>query len=230
MDDDPTEMDGLTDEVGLTDEEVKRLSALLDEPYREYWSNLGRLIHMFSGVEATLQLVAHRIIGLDDDIGRAALHGLRIDNTKEIIRRALLVKDDKETLSRLEGALAQLSVLSNARNDLVHWGARSTSAGLMVANTRVAVTPAKRKSYIVSATVLDHMIDDLSRIHFILTRWAVADLSSKPDASDGFDRAVREVEQAPWQYTPPPLLRQHQPHGGAPHPRRRRQQDAPQET
>jgi hypothetical protein len=185
---------GLSD---LTDEEFKELSDLLDEPYRQYWARLGKFIHDFSTIEGLLQSLVHHYAGISDEVGKALFPGLRVDTAKDSIKRLLEMKGDSETLARLAPTFAQISVISGVRNDIVHYGARNTSAGLTVSNERAAHVPSKVRSQVVSARVLEDLDADLGVVMALLVRERFQEFSA-------FATAISEqVEPVAWRYKPP---------------------------
>jgi hypothetical protein len=187
----------------LTDEEVKALGELLDEPYKEYWAELGRFIHAFSIVEAALQLVVYHVAGVSAEIGRAIFFGLRVENAKDAISRILQTKGDVEMVAKLAPLFQQIGEIAAMRNRLVHWGARDTSDGLMVMNHHLAITPEKRQEFFVSAETLRAMQADTYNIYWQLFG-ITFDLKADPSKEPPEPWRYKPQARFPARSTPPP--------------------------
>lgn len=178
----------------------KALVAVLEEPYRDYWAALGRFIHEFSAVENTLRALVLYHAGVEDKIGRAVFHGLRVDNAKDTVNRILEAKGDHAAKARLEDPFAQLGVIASMRNNIVHWGAElADEAGLRVSNRRLAITPDRVRSYTVSAEHLGQMQQDLLRIHTLF----MMEIYGHPDPAIYESNFAETVRAQTWLYKQP---------------------------
>jgi hypothetical protein len=97
------------------------IAALNDEPYKEYWKELGRFIHNFSQTESRLISLLRKIIGTSDIISGVLVGSARIDGAKDILNRILEATNLTSLKTLLERPLAQFSAVATVRNNLVHW-------------------------------------------------------------------------------------------------------------
>jgi hypothetical protein len=190
--------------------------------YRPYWAALGEFIHSFSQVERELQELTFHIAKVPAKEGRAILHGLRIDAAKDAIIRILDAREDEETKARLLDPFAQLGAIANMRNNILHWGAgdRPGETDFLVTNDFLAHTPAKLKEYRVSVLNLMEMSTDLTKIGMHLS----CEVNLQHMHGEVYEKAIRPVLDAPWQYKPP----QPSPQPSTPGTRARRRERKPQ--
>lgn len=204
----------------MADDNTSELAALLNEPYREYWAGLGQFIHEFSAVEAVLGQLAAHVAELKEPISRAVLHGVRVDNGKDLINRVLEAKCDLARKERLADAFAQLGEIGAMRNHMVHWGAREIDGELRVSNRNLAHTPERVRTYTVSAKILADMRADLLRIYLLLTIEMYAEVTP-PIMAPAY---VRRVRGGSWRYKPQPQSPQRKTRDSRePHPKQQRQ-------
>lgn len=179
----------------LNDNDRDALARMLDEPFVDYWPELGRFIHNFSGVERILFYLVVKLSDASDEVGKAAFSGLRVDGAKDTINRILEAKGDETTMAALAPTFAQIGVIATVRNSIVHWGAESTSDGLLSHNFRIASAPSRRRSYAVSPTIMKTLTSDLETIQSRLVHVLYPDAFT-PEAAD-------RVHAWPWRYKPP---------------------------
>lgn len=135
-----------------------------DEPYHDYWTKLGRLIHYHSLVEALVISGIHHFAEVTSGIGNAIAPGLRADGAKSALLRVLETSRNGAIAERLASPLTQFGVINTTRNNLVHWGAlRDGDTGFLVTNAK-RVIPSSLKEFRVSLRDLDAMHLDLYRI------------------------------------------------------------------
>jgi hypothetical protein len=91
-------------------------------------------------------------------------------------------------------------MISNVRNELVHYGASSTAEGLIVTNARVAHIPSKIRSQIVSSETLEALRIDLGTINIKLMFELYQDW---PDIFDALNEPIAQLGPTPWRYKPP---------------------------
>lgn len=100
------------------------------------------------------------------DIGRAIFSGTHADSAKEYVRRILEVASpDPARDDDLRAAFAQLTLINNLRNAVVHWGAHLHVDGIRyAADTLKALTAEKRRVYLATPATLRAATKDLIKI------------------------------------------------------------------
>lgn len=167
---------------------------------REYWEAPGQFVHMFAKVEKQLLGILFRLSGVSIPIGRAVFSGVKTDQAQNFIKRIMDVgKPDDATKREFEFIFTQLSLLSNARNAIVHWGTQFTEGSeFLVSNLHIAHTAARVREMPASATIIQHMIEDLDKIsgHF------VAFVIRGSLSEHAIEKMVGARVRRPWRYKP----------------------------
>ena len=172
------------------------LKALTEDPYVEYWGELGRFIHYFSRTEHTLKRLLQTLAGTSDEVSGAIFIGVRMGTAKDHINRILEAKGDAVAKNRLEGPFAQLGVIGGVRDNLVHWGAEHEGTDdLLVSNARQSPGPGRVREYRVSPRDLVAMTEDLVRINMFLV------VTMRPLDDD--ERIWGQYLGQPWRYKSP---------------------------
>jgi hypothetical protein len=174
------------------------IAALRSEPYKEYWSELGQLIHAFSIVERRLLGLLHKWAGVTDIVAGILFSGTRADSAKDHINRILEATGKNEIKERLKRPLDQFSVINTVRNHLVHWGAQNDNdtGEFLVSNAFLSPVADRLKEFKISPAKMQYMRDDLDKISmcFLLesveTDWTV-------------DPTWKDHLAEPWLYKPP---------------------------
>jgi len=186
-----------------------------------YWRSLGEFIDVFSKIESELQVLIWQETKVPADMAKAIFSGFRIDQAKDLINRARESNGRPEE-ARLKRAFAQLTVITKARNDIVHYGAKFNGEAFAVSNDIAAHVPNRRRTFEVSPQILDAMINDLWTINCAIGayKFSLALEEFGPDGMSSVPEAIRVLQKAadvPWQYIQPPppqptkQLRQHSP-------------------
>lgn len=171
------------------------LRAAIEEPYREYWAELGRFLHVFCEAEFVLVFTLQHYAGIANEVAGVMLGGTRADAAKDQLTRILEAKGELETKKALERPMAQFKTINTIRNHLIHWGARHDGADdLLVTNAERHHGPGKFKEFRISVSDLQAMTEDLYRI----TLWF--NVVRRPPHSDEF---FQPYLAAPWLYKPP---------------------------
>lgn len=189
-----------------------------DEPHDEFWREFGIFMLCFTIAEQRLIQLLRKVSGVSAKVAGVIFSGTRTDQAKAYINKILDEQDKLLMKKRLERPFAQLSVINTIRNNLVHWGTKTTdySGDLTISNVWLSPAKDKIKSYKLNAKNLKEMQLDLFLIHLHL----VFEINDGLKSSGPFDAIVAQS----WQYTPPqPSLRtkrlrpihterKHQPH------------------
>ena len=182
------------------------LASISEEPYREYWQNLGKFVHIFAQAESRLLSLLRDIAGTSEPVGGVLFSGTRLDAAKDTINRILDATGQSETKKRLERPLAQFSAIGTIRNNIIHWGASYDGVpDLLVSNAGLYPSFDKLKEFRINVLDLDNMCSDLEKINFYLL---MEQISYSLPHLDEIDAYLQE----PWLYTPPqPSPRKNQP-------------------
>lgn len=163
----------------------------------EYWAALGHFIDLFARAESMLQVLLWRKAGVTHQVAQAVFSGVRIDAAKDFINRIHAANDEERDPQLIE-TFEQLGVISKARNDIVHFGTVTSGTDRFMTNALLAHVPAKVRTVVVSASILDDMTADLVRIVLHLAKVA----SSDEDRAK-IEAAFPET-RGPWRYRPLP--------------------------
>ncbi|MEJ0095130.1 MAG: hypothetical protein WDN46_17450 [Methylocella sp.] len=175
---------------------LDRMVETLQEPYHDFWFQLGKFIHTFALAEAELLLLLKYVSGLSGPKAGALFSGARQEGARDTINNILQATKKNIKKKRLERPFAQLATIGTVRNNLVHWGAthdRGNGESFLVSNE--ARKPLKPRTYSVTVQDLNDMCDDIIRIVFLM--------QYEREASD-IPLTQRDVfAQKSWLYTPP---------------------------
>lgn len=176
--------------------------ATLNEPYREYWAELGQFIHYFSDIERGMQSLLRTIAGVSDPIGAALFSGIKVDGAMGLINRACEATERGELQSRLKPIFDQLGAINGVRNNVVHWGAQEDNGELIVTNAYLAATPDRVRTFPISSRDLQLMIIDLIKIRMHLAL-EEADERRETISNELRQRLFNRVLASAWRYKPP---------------------------
>jgi hypothetical protein len=169
----------------------------LEEPYKEYWSELGKFIHVFAGVENQLLSLLQQWSGLNAVIAPVFIDGTRTDKAKDTLNRILEETGNLKIKTRLERPLAQFAAINKTRNHLIHWGISLTTLPnkFKVSNPLLSQFSKYKELHITSAE-LRSMRADLAKINLSLLLEIIGvDIAHHPTWADDINK--------PWLYKPP---------------------------
>jgi len=164
----------------------------------DYFAGLGEFIHVFSQVEAQLQYALWNEAGVSPEVAKAVFSGVRLDQGKNLIIR-LQDATRKERNTLLDSAFAQLKILTSARNDIVHYGARFEGGKIHISTAMAAHVPERLRVTPIGKDTFQAMISDLHHIKWVV----ILHMLSKGTPPPQYERDVLSASERPWQYRPP---------------------------
>ena len=177
------------------DERHKRLS--------DYLMALGSFVDAFSQVEIFFHFVLRWYTKTPAGIARAVFSGARIEVSRGFLRRlrdAGIITD--EEWASLEPIIEQLRIITEKRNEILHYGARNVADGQgLVTNAVMALTAERITSFPISAKILRDMTDDLRKILIFL---AAGHMGFSPPSA--LSSEIGEMLRLAWRYKSPQQL------------------------
>ena len=165
-----------------------------EEPYHEYWYDLGRFIHAFARAEAALLFLLRDVSGLSKRRAGVLFNGVRSDEARVTINGFLDATKQPEKKNRLKRPFAQIAAIGTIRNNIVHWGA-TTDLGLYFTVSNIDRSPLRPLEYTVSIPDFKNMCEDLALI---------ASLLDCEISGSGWTEKLRDgISRIPWRYKPP---------------------------
>ena len=186
-----------------------------DEAHTAYYASLGGMIHNFSFVEQTLPWLLKVVSDVDKTIVDAIVYPQRIENGCQTIKR--VIKARKLSGSKIEEVLqtlAQLSIISKVRNDLLHLGADVSmqTDTLSVHNRLTAFDPSALRITFLTNKNLMEMQHDLSLMVILWTCYDGMHEAEIPPEHPSYYAAQTAAEvrsfiplgtKVPWQFKQP---------------------------
>lgn len=167
-----------------------------------YYETLGRFIQGFANTEGTINGALREFSKVTGPVARSIFSGTRAEAAKQLIIRILDAENYRQVIKdELKGVFDQLGLINAARNEIIHYGAQFEDADrFIVTNAARAHLPSRISTLVVSAEILEQMMDDLNKISLtIVVR--VMDLSD-PEAASRFAEALAPLLRRPWRYKP----------------------------
>lgn len=187
--------------------------------FRDYYIALGLFVTTFAQVENALVRLLAGLLKLDQHAANAVLSGVRIDVAKQHIGRlASIGRVPASTQKHLGPALEQLKIITNLRNDILHYGlsintGTDSTPKLHITNANRILTGEPRITP-VSGSILHSATVDLGKIAFILT-WTI--FREPQRKKTVLDLVVQSRGREPWLYKSPPQARPSGKAGQKPH-------------
>ncbi len=173
----------------------RTMTSFSEEPYKEYWSELGAFMHAFSNTETQLIGLLRHVSGVKPIVAGLLFSGTRQDQARDMINKILDATNRVAKKKRLEYCFAQLATISTIRNNIIHWGAiPQLNNELLISNALLFPTDNRLKEFIITPTDLRNMKLDLIRISSMIM---LETGTRKP--SGPFVQWLSE----PWFYRPP---------------------------
>jgi hypothetical protein len=175
-----------------------------------YYRALGEFIDSFSEIERYVHILLCQEAAVNGIIGAAVFSGVRIDQAKDLINRIRQAKNlpiDQD----LQRIFSQITVITKARNDIVHYGADFVDGGFIVSNLIAAHIPERKREFSANPQDLDDMTNDLKAIRCGISAYMLEDVMHVKDvrsreADDRLRKKINEYRKytdAPWRYKPP---------------------------
>ncbi|MEX2166833.1 MAG: hypothetical protein WD852_07405 [Methyloceanibacter sp.] len=162
-----------------------------------YWRALGKFVDDFAAVEMAMVLLLMIRTNTPLDVGRAIFSGVRIKEAMALIGRVGEVRPlDDETKADQEYVFAQLRVIIEFRNDILHYGSQTiTPTEFEVSNWLIALDESRLRKQRISAKTLLQLVHDLRKIEL--------HLQSRHILRDAVTRSEQRVLRSSWRYIPP---------------------------
>lgn len=129
-----------------------------------YWIALGRFVHLYSAAEAAMQVLLWDKAKVSSEVARAIFSGVKVREAINQVKRICEAEGDA-SYEIIKPAFDQLSTITSARNDILHFGSKfEDGKPQFVTNKRAAHTPDKIRHFPVSPEMLGQMTADLAVI------------------------------------------------------------------
>lgn len=104
-------------------------------PDPNYWQALGHFIEAFANAEVAMFSLLAFYAKVQIKAARALFSGTRVDASIKLIRRMIATDlPAEERQKEIELAFSQLTAITDARNDIIHYGSFVTTEGRMTTN------------------------------------------------------------------------------------------------
>lgn len=182
--------------------ELKRaIDAFNEEPYLEYWRELGQFIDAFADAEDRLISLLRKHARVSEKVAGVLFSGTRASEAKDKLYGLLDATGHRELKKRLEHPLGQLAAINTTRNHLIHWVARSDGTeDLLVSNAYLSPSQEKLKEFRIGPKHMRQMRQDLYRINAMLM------MEESPPSRRDAD--LEAYLAGPWLYKSPQPSRQ----------------------
>jgi hypothetical protein len=165
----------------------------------DYHHALGRFIDRFAKVEATAKELLYFTAGTGEDVSRVLFSGDRMDAIVTRIKKLRAVKNIPED-PILERAFGQLSIITAARNFLIHHEPHPEGAtGVVNFSNKTSTVPGNEKEMTLTPEILETMVSDLWTISYALMH-----------GEGGSDQFLKRASTA-WRYKSLPPSQNHSP-------------------
>jgi hypothetical protein len=163
---------------------------------REYYTALGRFVHMYARVETALTLTLWHYARLKPEIAKIAFYNPGVEaRITAITKMAKVKKISEESSEDLEDVFRQLRAINTARNSILHFGATSIANGNAIVSNALKAH-GEPTIFPVSPPVLNLMTKDCRKI--------IAHLNynhlGKSPLSEDKKQVLAETLQSPWLY------------------------------
>jgi hypothetical protein len=176
------------------------IEALIGPHIPRYYEELGRFIDVFADVESNLQLALWKIAKLRSPIAQALLSNSRVaEASSQIKRLAHALGWSAKRRDRLTILFSQLGVITQTRNDMLHFGAIHRGDGVHeITNILYVYEPGRIRTTKISVEILQSMVSDLL---IIASELSVMRKGRKSSATMRRAAAQMPPKRA-WQYKP----------------------------
>jgi hypothetical protein len=130
-----------------------------------YYTALGRFIDMFAVAEAATQYALRYYAKTRTRVAVVIFSGVRVDvatnHIENLIKSARLAPDKKAELGDI---LQHLRDINNARNNILHYGARAIAEGRGFVTNALTRSSERAVRFQISPEILENMTTDLRKI------------------------------------------------------------------
>ncbi|NUJ79551.1 hypothetical protein HUN39_05855 [Methylocystis sp. FS] len=190
-------------------EEAAQFIRRVDEPYHDFWMELGQFIHAFADAEEQLIQLLIKTSKLGRARGGLIFSEYRQEAARDAINKLLQSSDKIEQRQRLESPFSQFAAIATVRNNIVHWGVR-LDKGYKFRVSNETRKPSRPKKFFIDPLDLSNMTWDLGGISIMFRVERGAKLEV-----DNSDQIYQAILREPWRYRPPqPSLQQKTPSQG----------------
>lgn len=185
-----------------------------------YWTALGMFLEEYSAVELFITLCLYDLAGVPHGVGRIIFSGTRVDLASTWIRKLAVAKGVQPARRRmLFRSLDQLSIITKARNDILHYGPDDPGGERtesVVISSVHAFPRGRGRRFPMSPRHLWAMTVDVNLISSTLLLFRKNPVLPN---SLGVVRSLADMHRQPWLYKPPkPRKRRRKPRRTPPGP------------
>jgi hypothetical protein len=181
-------------------DETPQIDAVLAK-YAPYYFSLGRFAQNFADAEGAITTILWHFAQTSPEVSQAVFSGTRGKEAISYVNRICEAKN-LPLHAAIKSAFDQFQELNEARNMILHHGARIDGDGLVSSNDwRADKLPRTVKSFPVSAPILDDMAFDAETIRIKLILFT---MRGRPIALPDPVRWLVERAAQPWRYKSPP--------------------------
>ncbi len=176
-------------------------------PPREagYWEALGRFIEAYAEIEHVISSTLWSFAKVSPPIAQAIFSGTRADAATKLINRILDgTKARKAIKEEFAFIFAQLNLITEARNLIVHYETTHIGGKWVVTNRRIALDKKRLRQQPISVSILTQMSADLEKISIHLYLLFLRNEKAKRSNISEIMHAFAQELLAPWQYKPLP--------------------------
>ncbi len=169
--------------------------------YATYYLSLGRFIQNFADAEVMTTLILAHFAQTSPEVSQAIFSGTRGKDAISYINRICEAQHRPQDAD-LKSAFSQFQILNDARNTILHHGAKIDGDGLIATNDAMAhLLPRTIKKLPVSSAILDEMALDAETIRVKLSLFMMRGRTTLfPDLAQRF----AAIAARPWFYKSPP--------------------------
>jgi len=167
-----------------------------------YWRSLGKFVDAFADVETGMHILLWEQARIPYEVSQALHSGVRIKEAMKLVRRIGEVYPLSEaTQADQDYIFAQLNLITDLRNDILHYGARPFGPGeFIVTNWITALGKNRLRQRILSSSALLDLARDLRKIQIHLIE---RHLWREPGLGSPFPKGDLALLDAAWKYIPP---------------------------
>lgn len=171
-----------------------------DHPFAAYWYALGKFVHRYAEIEATMHQVLRIVSNSTDRTAKVLFSGTRISSATDMVKRFYTARG-ADIPSSLAKAFGHIGTITKARDRLLHNSIQFERGKAIVTDETKNFTPRSFK-HAVSIRDLDDLEADAITANACLVSFWIE--SRRPDllTSAGY-LCTKQASQAAWRYKSP---------------------------